>query len=173
MRWMSTRGADLELPSPRRTCAEIIFGSSGERIQTQADVLALVPQSDLPLLPPIHIVFTSSASYVTGLLALVNSTLVTSSPATRDRLRFHIVSSDSREATQVVQLLNDRFGSTLGGKLTPYGLAEMHDDRLEHVKVWAGYRSESLSKVRPSLPRAPARRSDPEILPFLIPCKSL
>ncbi|KAL8281042.1 hypothetical protein RQP46_006721 [Phenoliferia psychrophenolica] len=99
-----------------------------------------------PPLPPIHIVFTSSASYVTGLLALINSTLVNASPSTRTRLQFHIVSSDSAEAGQVIELLDERFGEQLEGRLTPYGLAETADERLEHVKVWAGYRSESLSK---------------------------
>lgn len=85
---------------------------------------------------------------MTGLLALVNSTLVTATPATRARLQFHLVSSDRTEADQVVATLTERFASAVEGRISSYGLAEMADERLEHVKVWAGYRSESLSKVR-------------------------
>lgn len=52
------------------------------------------------------------------------------------------------EANSVVQMLHDRFGQLVANKLLPYGLAEMNEPRLEHLKVWAGYRSESLSQVR-------------------------
>lgn len=32
--------------------------------------------------------------------------------------------------------------------MSAYGLLEMGEKRLEGVKVWAGYRAESLSQVR-------------------------
>ena len=106
----------------------------------------------------IHIVLTSTASYNTGLLALVNSTLVSATPASYHRLHFHLISSNQAEADEVVGLLRDRFGERVHGKLTAYGLHEVGDERLEGVKVWGGYRSEQLSKVSKS--EATVRRRD-------------
>lgn len=104
---------------------------------------------------PIHLVLTSTASYNTGLLALVNSTLTTASGTSLPRLHFHIISSNQVEAHEVAELLRSRFGARVEGKLTAYGLAEVGDERLEGVKVWGGYRSEQLSKV--SLPKGSGR----------------
>ncbi|KAM0755306.1 nucleotide-diphospho-sugar transferase [Meredithblackwellia eburnea MCA 4105] len=114
-------------------------------------------------LTPIHLVFTSSASYVTGLLALLNSTLSSSTPTTLSRLQFHVVSSDNAEARKVLRLLAGRFGEKVEGRLLGYGLKELGDHRLENVKVWAGYRSESLSK-----PIVFARYVIPSLLPSTI-----
>ncbi|ORY69442.1 glycosyl transferase family 64 domain-domain-containing protein [Leucosporidium creatinivorum] len=95
---------------------------------------------------PIHLLLTSTASYNTGLLALVNSTLSSASAQSLPRLHFHIVSSNQVEANEVAELLLSRIGARVEGKLTAYGLAEVGDERLEGVKVWGGYRSEQLSK---------------------------
>lgn len=97
--------------------------------------------------PPIHLLLTSTASYNTGLLALVNSTFSSASDHSLPRLHFHIISSNQVEANEVAELLHSRFGARVEGKLSAYGLAEVGDERLEGVKVWGGYRSEQLSKV--------------------------
>lgn len=85
------------------------------------------------------------------MLALVNSTLSTASPTTLPRLKFHIVSSDKAEAKTISILLKKRFGKRVEGKIRTYGLNEIGDQRLEGVKVWAGYRASSLSQVSYSL----------------------
>ncbi|KAM0751235.1 nucleotide-diphospho-sugar transferase [Meredithblackwellia eburnea MCA 4105] len=110
---------------------------------------------------PIHLVFTTSASYTIGLVALINSTLVSSERSTRPRLQFHIISSDLAEARHVVRMMSDLFVKEVNEKrFVPYGLKEMRDGRLDHLKVWAGYRSESLSK-----PIVFARYLIPDLLP--------
>lgn len=77
----------------------------------------------------------------------MNSTLTSASPGSLPRLHFHLISSDQAEADEVAELLHDRFGPRIAGKVTAYGLAEVGDERLEGVRVWGGYRSEQLSKV--------------------------
>lgn len=97
---------------------------------------------------PIHLLFTTTASYTLGLMALVNSTLVSCTPETVARLHFHIVSSNDDEAASVGEQLDDRFGDKLKDKVSAYGLAELSDDdQFDGLKVWAGYREADLSKV--------------------------
>lgn len=45
-----------------------------------------------------------------------------------------------------------------------YALDDLQDPRLDDVKVWADYRSASLSEVREALPRAPEQITDPGAL---------
>ncbi|KAM0754820.1 nucleotide-diphospho-sugar transferase [Meredithblackwellia eburnea MCA 4105] len=113
--------------------------------------------------PPIHLVFTTSASYTIGLVALINSTLISAEPQTKPRLQFHIISSDLAEARHVVRMMTDMFKDVNERRFIPYGLKESRDGRLDHVKVWAGYRSESLSK-----PIVFARYLIPDLLPATV-----
>lgn len=106
---------------------------------------------------PIHVVLTSTSSYTVGLLALINSTLSSSTSSSLARLRFHVVGADKKDAERIIDLMRETFGSTLDDvdrgnelerKVMGYGLEEMGDKRLEGVKVWAGYRATTLSQVR-------------------------
>lgn len=117
------------------------------KVEREADRAAKRQRWTGEPISPIHILLTSTASYNTGLLALVNSTLVSASPSSLPRLHFHLISSNQGEAEEVAELLHERFGARIAGKLTAYGLAEVGDERLDGVKVWGGYRSEQLSKV--------------------------
>lgn len=99
--------------------------------------------------PPVHIVLTASLSYTLGLVALVNSTLSNASPSTLPRLRFHIVSSSLDEAEKITRSVEERFGARVEGRMSAYGLLEAREERLEVLKVWAGYRAKSLSQVSP------------------------
>jgi hypothetical protein len=105
---------------------------------------------------PIHVVLTSTSSYTVGLLALINSTISSSTPSSLARLRLHVVGADKKDAERIIDLMRETFGSTLDDvdrgnelerKLMGYGLEEMGDKRLEGVKVWAGYRATTLSQV--------------------------
>lgn len=51
------------------------------------------------------------------------------------------------EAKTISTMLKRRFGKRVEGKIRTYGLNEVGDERLEGVKVWAGYRASSLSQV--------------------------
>lgn len=88
----------------------------------------------------------ASPPYTIGLFALFNSTLTTATLATRPRIHFHIVSPDDQEAATVVQAIHERFGN-LEGRVSGYGLDSLADQRLDGIKVWAGYREDTLSKV--------------------------
>lgn len=102
---------------------------------------------DVPASERIHIVLTASGTYTLGLTALVNSTFSTASLQTRQRLHFHLISTTTDEAAEVVSNLKIQLGPIVANKFSLYGLDEASDPRLENVKVWAGYRAAALSQV--------------------------
>lgn len=112
---------------------------------------------------PIHVLFTASGSYTIGLTALINSTISNASPATRRRLLFHLVAQTHAGVERVLETVHTNL-KLAELRTAGYALDDLQDPRLDDVKVWADYRSASLSEVREALPRAPEQITDPGAL---------
>ncbi|GAA6004439.1 uncharacterized protein JCM10292_007068 [Rhodotorula paludigena] len=94
---------------------------------------------------PIHVLFTASGSYTIGLTALINSTISNASSATRRRLLFHLVAQTHADVESVLETVHTNLKSA-ELRTAGYALDDLQDPRLDDVKVWAEYRSASLSE---------------------------
>lgn len=101
---------------------------------------------------PIHLVLTCSATYAIGLLAVVNSTVQSASPATRARLRIHLVTTEGSEEAEILRQLDAQLGDVLKEHaitLLPHVAGPILKRQLAQAKVWGDYRSDALSKAGP------------------------
>ncbi|KEI39460.1 glycosyltransferase family 64 protein [Mixia osmundae IAM 14324] len=130
----ATVWALMQIPAVHDQLADQL--TAPERLRPlQASYRRLAARSD------INIALTLDSDYVIGSLALINSTIQTASSDTRSRLQWHIVSTSQESSERLRRLLRTRFR---GIRLKTYTIPP--DLVPSTTKVWAGYRSDSLSK---------------------------